>query len=59
MKGKATNYKVFIPIGVCFTGAGVVFIAEVNPVIGIALVGVGVVWMIIGLKKRNQMRGKK
>ncbi len=43
----------FIAIGVCFIGAGVVFMASVNPGVGAGLMGVGVAWIIIGLKKRK------
>ncbi|MFC1786483.1 hypothetical protein ACFLY8_00385 [Halobacteriota archaeon] len=52
MQKQKINYDAFIPIGVCFMGSGVVFLAAVNPGVGAGLMGVGVAWMIIGLKNK-------
>jgi len=53
---KKTNYKEFIPIGVCFMGAGVVFLAAVNQGVGFGLIGVGLAYLAIGLKKSGSLR---
>ena len=47
---KKKNLRPFFPIGICFTGAGVVFLAAVNKILGAALIGLGVVYMILGSK---------
>ena len=44
------NLKPFFPVGICFMGAGVVFLVSVNRGLGIALIGLGIVYMIIGSK---------
>jgi len=48
------NYKAFIPVGISFIGAGTVFMTAVNPGVGVGLMGVGIVFLIIGIKKRKQ-----
>ncbi|MDD4898235.1 MAG: hypothetical protein PHY70_02465 [Methanocellales archaeon] len=53
MKGQAKKQK-FIAIGACFMGAGLALMVSVNPGVGAGLVGVGVAWMIIGLKKAEK-----
>jgi len=45
------NYKAFIPIGITFMGAGVTFMVAVNPALGAGLIAVGVVYMVIGVRK--------
>lgn len=57
MEKQKINYDAFIPIGICFIGAGVVFMAAVNRGVGAGLMGVGVAWVIIGLK--NKAKKKK
>lgn len=54
-KSKKPNYKAFIPIGITFIGAGIVFITAVNPTIGIGMAGVGIAFIAIGVnyKRRN------
>lgn len=56
MKGENQNinYKAFIPIGIVFIGAGVTFLVAVNPAIGAALIGVGVVYVIIGARNSRE-----
>jgi uncharacterized membrane protein HdeD (DUF308 family) len=53
-KQKRPNYKPFIPIGITFIGAGVVFMASLNRAIGISLMGIGVVYLILGIRKRKE-----
>ncbi len=48
------NYKAFIPIGITFLGAGIIFLITVNNVIGYSLIGVGIMWIAIGLRKRKE-----
>ena len=45
------NYKAFIPIGVTFLGAGVVFLTAVNSGVGTGLMVVGAIWIVIGAVK--------
>jgi hypothetical protein len=51
-----TNYLAIFAMGVTFVGAGVVFLAAVNPVVGIFLIGVGVANMIVGIIHKEQWR---
>ena len=51
---KKPNYKAFIPVGITFMGAGVVFLAAVNPAIGLGLIGVGIAFMAIGIKNKDK-----
>ncbi len=54
-ESKKPNYKAFIPIGITFIGSGIVFMTAVNPAIGIAMAGVGIAFIAIGVnhKRRN------
>jgi hypothetical protein len=54
MTKKEPNYKAFIPIGITFMGAGVALMAAINPGVGVGLIGVGVVFLIIGIKKTRE-----
>ena len=58
MKKQEPNYKAFIPIGITFMGAGVALSAAVNPGIGVGLIGVGIVFIIIGIKKSREEANK-
>lgn len=51
---KTINYKVFIPIGIVFLGAGVVYMLAVNIVLGISFMGIGGAWIAIGAAKMKQ-----
>ena len=54
---KKKNLKPFFPVGICFMGAGVVFLVAINEGVGAALIGLGVLYMILGgnaLKKRKK-----
>jgi len=48
------NYKAFIPIGIAFIGAGVTFMAAVNPMIGVGLIGVGLAFVVIGTRRSKE-----
>ena len=54
MTNKEPNYKAFIPVGITFMGAGVALMAAVNPGVGAGLIGVGLVFLIIGIKKKKE-----
>ena len=45
------NYKAFIPVGITFIGSGVTFMIVVNSMIGAGLIGVGVAFIISGVKR--------
>lgn len=47
------NYKAFIAIGITFIGAGTTFMIAVNPLFGVGLISVGVVFVIVGAINRN------
>ncbi|MGD9328869.1 MAG: hypothetical protein PVH48_07885 [Cyclobacteriaceae bacterium] len=51
---KKPNYKAFIPVGITFLGTGVVFMAAVNPAIGLAFIGVGIAFIAIGVKNKDK-----
>lgn len=51
---KKTNYREFIPIGVCFMGAGIVFISVVNKGVGLGMLGIGLAYLAIGLAKTRK-----
>lgn len=53
MKNKKTNNKVFLPIGVSFMGVGAIFMTSINPGVGLALIGVGIMFIIIGVSKKD------
>lgn len=50
---KSINYKVFIPIGITFLGAGIVFMLTVNVVLGSSFLGIGGAWITIGAANQN------
>ncbi len=54
---KKKNFKPFFPLGICFIGAGVTFIAAVNRGLGISFIGLGIIWMVLAIK--NQDKRKK
>jgi len=53
-KSNKPNYKAFIPIGITFIGTGIVFMTAVNPVIGIGIAGVGIAFIVIGVKHKSR-----
>ena len=52
MKEKRSNKNIFLPMGIIFMGVGAVFLAAVNSGIGGALIGMGVVFIIVGITKK-------
>jgi hypothetical protein len=48
------NYKALIGAGIAFIGAGITFMIAVNPMIGVGLISVGVVFVIVGARKRKE-----
>lgn len=53
-KDQQSNYKVFIPVGITFIGAGVTFLIAVNSMVGVGMVAVGGAFVIIGAKKSRE-----
>lgn len=53
-KESEPNYRAFIPIGIIFMGAGVVFMTTVNPGVGLGLTGVGIAFLVIGIRKQKK-----
>ncbi len=56
---KKKNLKPFFPLGFCFTGVGVVFLSAVNRGLGVAFIGLGIIYMIIGgdvIRKQKKER---
>jgi hypothetical protein len=64
MPRKKTNPTTFIAIGICYMGAGVALAAALREngasAVGIALIGVGVVFLVMGATQiRKGRSGKK
>lgn len=55
MERNKPNFKVFIPAGIAFIGAGVVFLRR-TPGTGIALIAVGLSWVAIGYAKTKKKK---
>lgn len=53
-KSRQINYKAFLPIGVTFMGAGVVFLTDINKGVGAGLIILGAVYLILGAKHKNK-----
>lgn len=51
---KQINYQAIFFLGLTFIGAGVVFMAAVNPGLGAAFIGLGALYMIIGGKNKDK-----
>lgn len=45
------NYRAFIPIGVTFLGAGIVFLLTLNNWVGIGSIAVGIIFFVVGIVK--------
>lgn len=50
-KNQQVNYKALIGAGIAFIGAGIAFMATVNPAIGGGLIAVGILFIVIGVRK--------
>lgn len=48
---KKDNNEMFFSLGISLVGVSVVFIAAVNKAIGLAFLAMGIVYMVIGMKK--------
>lgn len=57
-KKKKVNPTAFIAIGICYIGAGVALSAALEtdsgPVIGIAITGIGIIFLVIGIVNRKK-----
>ena len=53
---KQVNYKVFFPVGICFMGTGITFMAAVDKGLGAAFIVLGVVYIIISIKNKNKWK---
>ena len=53
-KDQKINYRVFIPIGITFIGAGATFMIAANSMIGVGLIGVGLAFVIIGARRSKE-----
>jgi hypothetical protein len=53
-----TNYQVFFILGICLFPVGLVFLINGN-IAFIGLVGMGLIYLIIGLSNRNKWEKKK
>jgi hypothetical protein len=49
------DYRVFFILGICFTGMGVVFMTTISTGF-IGIMGLGIVYMIIGLANRDKWK---
>ena len=55
---KEPNYQAFFAIGIIWLPVGVVFMLTINPGLGIAFMGMGVVYLAIGLVNRDKWKKK-
>jgi len=53
------NYQVFFIIGIAWLPIGVVFMLTINLVMGIAFMGMGASYMVIGLANRDKWEKKE
>lgn len=56
---KEPNYQVFFIIGFIWIPVGIVFMITINPVLGVAFMGLGVSYIAIGLRNRDKWDKKK
>jgi uncharacterized membrane protein HdeD (DUF308 family) len=55
MERSKPDFKIFIPLGIVFIGAGIVFLRN-STVTGIALITVGLSWVAIGYAKTKKKK---
>ena len=55
---KEINYQAFFFLGICFVGTGTALTAAISPGF-VGITGLGIVYMIIGLKDRDKWTNKK
>jgi hypothetical protein len=53
---KEPNYRGLVAVGIAFMGAGVALTASTGVGVGTGLVGLGVVFTIIGAKNRDKWK---
>jgi len=53
-KIREPNYKVFYILGIIWIPIGIFFMVSIKPILGIAFMGMGVAYMIIGLANRDK-----
>ena len=64
MPGKARDFNptAFIGVGVCFMGSGAVLTAALSQsgagAVGISLIGLGVVFMILGFRRKRELESR-
>jgi len=56
---KEINYQVFFHIGFIWIPVGVVFMITVNVAFGIALMGLGLLYVAIGLANKDKWKDSK
>ena len=55
-KKKSINYKELFFMGIAYIGTGVTFTAAVNAGVGVALMGLGTIHMLTGLKNKDKWK---
>jgi len=53
-KMREPNYKVFYILGIIWIPIGIVFMVTINRVLGVAFMGMGITYMMIGLANRDK-----
>ena len=53
------NYQTFFSIGVIWFPVGVVFMFTVNTSLGVTFMGLGIIYLVIGLVNRDKWMKKK
>ena len=53
---KQANYREIFSLGVIFTGLGVVFTSSTDGRLGIVIMGLGIIYMIIGAKNKDKWK---
>ena len=51
---KPINYQALFAMGIILVGTGVVFLASVNRGLGVAFIGLGAAYMLIGGKNKDK-----
>jgi uncharacterized membrane protein HdeD (DUF308 family) len=59
MKKKKVNYKAFPYVGIIYIASGTVFLIAVNRAIGIALIALGIIYIVLGANKLKKKLSKK
>ena len=51
---KKQNYKAIFVVGIIFIGSGIAVSSATKTVAGIGMMGIGIIFMFIGLKNRDK-----